>query len=86
MIWFKVATVVLSLVVTGLGLTSQVLKNKKRRSTDGLSRFYFFVLAISYSFWVGYGWLLQDPVLIIPMTIGSLMSWVVVLQCYLYRD
>lgn len=81
-----IITIVLSLVVTGLGLSSQVKKNAKGKSTAGLSFFYFFILAVSYSFWVIYGITLNDLVLIIPMSIGALMSWVVVLQFFLYRN
>ena len=85
MLFIKVATVVLSLVVTGVGLTTQFQKNHKRRSTEGLSLFYFFILAVSYSFWVIYGFMLQDLVLIIPMSLGALMSWLVVAQFFLYK-
>ncbi len=80
-----IITITLSLIVTGLGLTSQVRKNKKRQSMEGLSFFYFFILAISYSFWVIYGFVLNDLVLILPMSIGAIMSWIVVLQFYLYK-
>ncbi|USN88068.1 MAG: hypothetical protein H6779_01315 [Candidatus Nomurabacteria bacterium] len=80
-----VITVLLSLIVTGLGLSAQVKKNKERKSVEGLSFFYFFILAISYSFWVLYGIMLKDWVLIIPMTIGALMSLVVVFQFFLYK-
>lgn len=86
MLWVKIATVILSLLVTGLGLTSQVRKNHTRKSVEGLSIFYFTLLAISYSFWSLYGVLEQDIVLIIPMTLGMIMSWIVVLQCWLYRE
>ncbi|PCI27498.1 hypothetical protein COB55_05715 [Candidatus Wolfebacteria bacterium] len=86
MTFIKIITVVLSLVVTGIGLTAQVRKNKARESMEGLSFFYFSILAVSYSFWVVYGFVLQDLVLIIPMSIGAIMSWVVVLQFYLYRN
>ena len=85
MLTIKILTVMLSLVVTGLGLTAQVRKNYKRKSCEGLSSFYFFVLAISYSFWSIYGVLQHDLVLIIPMTLGMLMSWVVVSQLFLYK-
>jgi uncharacterized protein with PQ loop repeat len=85
MLIIKITTVILSLVVTGLGLTSQVVKNKHRKSTEGLSVFYFSVLAISYTFWVIYGFVLQDLVIIIPMTLGAIVSWVVVWQFWLYR-
>ena len=81
----KIITVVLSLVVTGLGLTSQVKKNFKRKSVEGLSFFYFLILAVSYSFWSIYGFSQQDLVLIIPMTLGAIMSWVVVGQFLVYR-
>lgn len=85
MLWIKIATVVLSLLVTGLGLTSQVRKNYSRKSVEGLSAFYFILLAVSYSFWSVYGMLQRDIVLIIPMTLGMVMSWIVVAQCWLYR-
>ena len=81
-----IITVALSLVVTGLGLSSQVQKNRKRKSMEGLSFFYFFILAISYTFWVIYGIVLKDFVLIIPMTIGAIMSWVVVSQFFIYKQ
>lgn len=80
-----VVTVLLSLVVTGLGLTSQARKNIKRKSTEGLSFFYFLVLAISYTFWVIYGFVLKDWVIIIPMSVGAIMSWVVTSQFYFFR-
>lgn len=81
-----IVTVALSLIVTGLGLTSQVRKNNRRKSMEGLSFFYFAILAVSYTFWVIYGMVLQDWVLIIPMSVGSVMSWVVVGQFYLFRN
>lgn len=52
---------------------------------EGLSSFYFFVLAISYSFWVVYGIVSSDWVIILPMTIGALMSWIVVSQFFIYK-
>jgi len=79
-------TVALSLVVTGLGLSSQVRKNAKRKSMEGLSFFYFFILAISYSFWVVYGIVLKDWVLIVPMSLGAIMSWVVVIQFFIFKN
>ena len=81
-----IITIILSLVVTGFGLTSQVRKNSKRKSMEGLSFFYFFILAISYTLWVIYGFVLKDLVLILPMSIGAIMSWVVVLQFYVYKN
>lgn len=85
MLIFKILTVALSLAVTGLGLTAQVRKNYIRKSVEGLSFFYFFLLAVSYSSWSIYGFLQKDLVLIIPMMLGMLMSWVVNLQFLLYR-
>lgn len=80
----SIITVVLSLTVTGLGLASQVKKNFQRKSVEGLSVFYFSVLAVSYSFWSLYGFTQKNFVLIIPMTLGMIMSWIVVVQCFLY--
>ena len=85
MLTVKILTVVLSLAVTGLGLTSQVMKNYARKSVEGLSFFYFSLLAISYTFWSAYGLLQRDVVLIIPMTLGMIMSWIVAFQFVLYR-
>jgi uncharacterized protein with PQ loop repeat len=84
MIWIKITTVVLSLLVTGFGLFAQVRKNHSRRSVEGLSLLYFLLLAISYSFWSYYGMVQNDLVLIIPMTLGMIMSWIVVAQFWLY--
>ncbi len=81
----KIITVILSLTVTGLGLTSQVHKNYSRKSMEGLSRFYFSILAISYTFWTIYGFLQKDLVLIIPMGLGMIISWIVVLQFFIYK-
>jgi len=81
----KIVTVILSLIVTGLGLTSQVRKNYSRKSIEGLSGFYFTILAVSYTFWSIYGFTQKDLVLIIPMTLGAVMSWVVVFQFFVYK-
>lgn len=85
MTFIGAVTIVLSLAVTGLGLTSQVIKNHKSTSVAGLSFPYSALLAVSYSFWTYYGLSNGDMVLIIPMTIGMLVSWVVVAQFYFYR-
>jgi uncharacterized protein with PQ loop repeat len=82
----KIITVILSLIVTGLGLTSQVRKNYGRKSMEGLSFFYFSILAISYTFWSIYGFSQNDLVLIIPMSLGAIMSWVVVAQFLIYKN
>jgi len=81
----KIITVILSLIVTGLGLTSQVRINYRRKSVEGLSVFYFSILAVSYSFWSIYGFSQKDLVLIIPMTLGAIMSWIVVVQFLIYK-
>lgn len=82
----KIVTVILSLAVTSLGLTAQVRKNYLKKSVDGLSFFYFFLLAISYTFWSIYGFSQDDLVLIIPMSLGMLMSWVIVTQFLKYKN
>ncbi|MFA6340705.1 MAG: SemiSWEET family transporter [Candidatus Paceibacterota bacterium] len=81
----KIVTVVLSLIVTGLGLTAQVRKNYVRKSMEGLSSFYFSILAVSYTFWTIYGFSQKDLVLIIPMGLGMIVSWVVVGQFFVYK-
>ncbi len=85
MLWLNIITVCLSLLVTLIGLTSQWYKNKIRRSTKGLSLHYFLLLGISYNFWVMYGLYQGDFVIIVPMTIGAIMSWAIVLQFSVYK-
>lgn len=80
-----IITVLLSLAVTGIGLTAQVRKNYRRKTMVGLSPVYFVLLAISYTFWVVYGVSQYDLVLIVPMSLGALMSWTVAVQFALYR-
>lgn len=82
----KIVTVLLSLAVTGLGLTAQARKNFRMKSVEGLSFFYFSLLAISYSFWSIYGFSQNDLVLIVPMSLGMVMSWVVVSQFLIYKQ
>ncbi len=82
----KIITVILSLLVTGLGLTAQVRKNYVRKSMEGLSIFYFTLLAISYSFWSIYGFSQKDLVIIVPMSLGMIVSWIVVAQFVIYRS
>ncbi len=77
-------TIALSLLVTGLGMTSQARKNYLGKSTRGLSLIYFILLAISYSFWVFYGISKKDLVLIIPMSVGAVVSYVILFQIYYY--
>ncbi len=78
-------TIALSLLVTGLGMTSQAKKNYIRKSTEGLSPVYFILLAISYSFWVYYGFSKHDYVLIVPMTVGAIVSYLIVFQIHYYK-
>lgn len=85
MLFLKIATITLSLSVTGLGLASQARKNYTRKSTEGLSLLYFSLLAVSYSFWTAYGVVGGDVVLIIPMALGMIMSWAVFAQFFLYQ-
>ena len=86
MVTIKIITVLLSLAVTGLGLAAQVRKNYRKKSVEGLSFLYFSLLAISYSFWSIYGFSQRDLVLIIPMSLGMLMSWIVVSQFAVYKS
>ncbi|MDO8603803.1 MAG: SemiSWEET family transporter [bacterium] len=79
-------TIALSLLVTGIGMTSQARKNYLRKSTEGLSFMYFILLAVSYSFWVYYGFSIFDYVLIIPMAVGALVSYIIVFQIYYYKS
>mgnify|MGYP001599056746 CR=1 FL=1 len=85
MVTIKIITVILSLAVTCLGLTAQVRKNYLKKSVEGLSFFYFSLLAISYTFWSIYGFSQHDLVLIVPMSLGMLMSWLIVAQFLRYR-
>lgn len=79
------ATVALSLIVTGVGLSAQARKNHQRKNVAGLSPIYFSILAISYTFWSAYGFVKDDLVLIIPMLVGMCVSWLIVFQIIRYR-
>jgi len=66
-------------------MTSQVKKNYSRKSTEGLSSIYFILLAVSYSFWMFYGFSKNDYVLIIPGIAGAMMSYIIVFQIQYYK-
>jgi len=77
-------------VVAGLagvliGLVSQIVKNWRRKSCEGLSVWLFLFMLYPYLSWLGYGLCLGDPYLCVPQTMGSICAAIILLQFWMYQ-
>lgn len=80
-----VATTIVAILVKVVGLPDQVIKNHKRKSTEGLSVPFFLLGLLSYILWTTYGLLKGDMVVALGQGIGVLTMGVIAYQIWLYR-
>lgn len=86
-IWIVgVLTALVSILVKILGLPDQIRKNHKRKSTEGLSVWFFFLGFVSYALWTLYGLLRQDWVVTIGQGVGMITMGIIAYQIWLYRE
>ncbi len=74
-----------SLVFVLVGLPIQILKNKKRKSCEGLALSPFLFALVSYSLWAAYGFASHDYFLAYSQTPGSFFVLIILLQFFIYR-
>lgn len=80
-----VLTVVIGILVKILGFPDQFIKNRKRKSTEGLSTIFIILAFISYILWTTHGILKNDWVLILGQGVGILTTGMIVFQVFYYR-
>lgn len=79
------ATTIVAVLVKFVGLPDQVIKNYKRKSTEGLSVPFFLLGLLSYALWTFYGILKGDIVVALGQGAGVLTMGVIAYQIWLYR-
>lgn len=77
--------VAVTLLGTAGGYASQVWKNYRNKSTEGLSWFTFASLLVSHSVWFAYGVLGGDWFLIIANVPGVVCMTIIQLQWWWYK-
>lgn len=79
------STIVVSVLVKIVGLPDQIRKNHKRRSTEGLSLYFFLLGFLSYVLWTIYGILKQDWVVMLGQGAGVITMGIITYQIWMYR-
>ena len=81
---FGIIAMSVSLCVVFLGLTSQIWKNHKRKTCEGLSFTLMLVTLIAYSVWAVYGLTKPDWFLAASQTPGAILALVIIFQYLIY--
>ena len=68
-----------------IGLVTQVIKNWRRKSCEGLSLWWITLAGYSYFSWLMYGFFRQDIFLTIPQSLGTLCMIIILGQFWIYR-
>jgi uncharacterized protein with PQ loop repeat len=81
-----ILTTVLSILVKVVGFPDQIRKNYKRKSTEGLSIWFYLLSFLVYVLWTLHGILQNDLVLVLGQGLGIITTGVILYQIYLYRS
>lgn len=81
-----IVTAVVGILVKLLGFPDQFRLNLKRKSTKGLSTFFYVLAFVSYSLWTLHGFLQNDWVLVLGQGLGILTTGMIVAQIISYRS
>lgn len=68
-----------------VGLVTQIIKNWKRKSCEGLSLRWILLAEYSYFSWLLYGMVRGDLFLFIPQFLGTICMTIVLIQFWIYR-
>jgi uncharacterized protein with PQ loop repeat len=80
-----VLTVVFSLLTKVVGFPDQIKKNYKRKSTEGVSVWFFILSFLSYLLWTAHGILQGDRVVYLGQGLGVITTGVVLWQIWVYK-
>jgi len=79
-------TVAVSILVKLIGFPDQIRKNFKRKSTEGLSTYFYILSFLVYVLWTTHGFLQKDRVLILGQSLGIVTTGIILYQIFLYRN
>ncbi|MDF1810544.1 MAG: SemiSWEET family transporter [Phycisphaerales bacterium] len=82
---FAWTATIITLLYTSLGLPSQIRKNAKSKSTEGLSLFMAVLLCATMTSWVVYGMLITNWFIVVPNSVGGVCSGVILIQIWKYN-
>ncbi len=81
-----ILTAALSILVKVVGFPDQIRKNHKRKSTEGLSLWFYLLSFLVYVLWTLHGILQNDLVLVLGQGLGIITTGVILYQVYIYRN
>ena len=81
-----ILTTALSILVKVVGFPDQIRKNHKRKSTEGLSLWFYLLSFLVYVLWTLHGILQNDLVLVLGQGLGIVTTGVILYQVYIYRN
>jgi uncharacterized protein with PQ loop repeat len=78
-------TTVLTILIKVVGFPDQIRKNYKRKSTEGLSTWFYILSVITYILWTLHGIMQKDWVIIVGQGLGIITTGIIVYQIFKYR-
>jgi len=82
---FGVLAVASSLSITFIGFPRQIIRNYRRKNTEGIEPCLIYAAVSSYFFWTVYAWMKPDFFLGTAQTFGLLFALILLIQQFVYR-
>ena len=76
---------IITLLYTVLGLPTQIIKNNKLKSVNGISRFMSVMLLLTFTSWVIYAITKNDYYILISNLPGAICALIILFQFYWFR-
>ncbi|MCX6723576.1 MAG: SemiSWEET family transporter [Candidatus Staskawiczbacteria bacterium] len=80
-----ILTTVFSLLTKLIGFPDQIKKNYERKSTEGISLWFFLLSFISYALWTAHGILQNDWVVYLGQGLGVITTGAILTQIWIYK-
>lgn len=81
-----ILTTIFSLLTKLIGFPDQIKKNHQRKSTEGISFWFFLLSFISYVLWTTHGVLKNDWVVYLGQGLGVVTTGIILLQIWIYKN
>jgi len=78
-------TTVLTILIKVVGFPDQIKKNYTRKSTEGISTWFYVLSFITYIMWTLHGIMQNDWVVILGQGLGIITTGIIVYQIFKYR-
>ena len=81
-----ILTLTFGILVKIIGFPDQIIKNYKRKSTEGLSTKFIILSVIVYLLWTIHGFLQKDWVLFFGQGLGIITTGIILIQIIYYKN